>query len=454
MGALIGSMAWLIHAPMIATAGRLGATLAWLLAGVLSIPLALILMELSSMFPSAGGPYFYKFYALKRLIKGYGDLLGFLTGWLFWIALTVGLAMMSIGLINLLTSTLSAHFPLMTHWLFGPIVVVSLFIGTTLLNLHPSKTSAKVTIAFFLLKIIMVIAFVAVVLISGRWSIQEALRPENFLGNPNLFQNVGSVLMLALTGFTFLEITGCTSAETYEAKKSVPKAMMLTLLTGALVFAALSFCSAGIPDLITRREGKTVFIGSTSTEATCPGIIIHLAGTGAGLIFFCGVIASIIGGAFGALLALARVGYSMSASGLFPAQFLKTSKEGVPIYALWFQCFCVIVIALSTLLFSNLGCFSNAYVFLGETFGFMYSLIGILYAVCFISLRYTDPEKERPFSVGGLKTAWVISFITMLIWGYAAFGSVQTIHQISGLLIMLSGIPVFYFYKAGSKRFL
>ncbi len=34
VGALIGSMAWLVHAPMIATAGCAGATLAWLLSGV------------------------------------------------------------------------------------------------------------------------------------------------------------------------------------------------------------------------------------------------------------------------------------------------------------------------------------------------------------------------------------------------------------------------------------
>jgi amino acid transporter len=49
------------------------------------------------MFPQAGGPYVYKFYALKRLVPGSGEMLGFLTGWLFWIAIIVGLACMANG---------------------------------------------------------------------------------------------------------------------------------------------------------------------------------------------------------------------------------------------------------------------------------------------------------------------------------------------------------------------
>ncbi len=447
VGALIGSMAWLIHAPMIATAGNLGATLAWLIAGVLSIPLALILMELSSMFPTAGGPYFYKYYALKRLIPGYGDLLGFLTGWLFWIALTVGLAMMSIGLVNLLVRTLSPGCPLVQHWLFGPFVIVTLFLSTAVLNLHPARTSSKVSIGFCLLKIFMAAGFVLLVISSSKWSMHEALKIVNPGGSSNLHESIASVLMLALTGFTFLEITGCTSAETYNAEKAVPKAMMLTLLTGAIVFGTISFCSAGIIPLACDNKLKTMVISGTALEATCPGIVTYVAGTSVGELFFGCVIASIVGGTFGALLALARVGYSMSASGLFPLQFANTNRDGVPVYALWFQCFCVIIIALSTLFLSRLGWFPNAYVFLGETFGFMYSLIGVLYAICFLSLRYTDPKRERPFQVGSMKAAWSVSIITIIIWSYAAIGCVQPIHQLTGLFIMFSGVPVYYFYK-------
>ncbi len=61
VGSIIGSMAWLMHGPMLARAGTLPCILAWTIAAIATIPLAMILMELSSMFPDAGGPYVYKY---------------------------------------------------------------------------------------------------------------------------------------------------------------------------------------------------------------------------------------------------------------------------------------------------------------------------------------------------------------------------------------------------------
>ncbi len=119
VGSVIGSMAWLMHGPMLARSGPLACMAAWVIAGVLVLPMTLILMELSSMFPSAGGPYVYKYYALKRLIPGTGELLGFLTGWLFWVSLIVGLACMANGLANLVATvfwgSVSAS-PLWSGW--------------------------------------------------------------------------------------------------------------------------------------------------------------------------------------------------------------------------------------------------------------------------------------------------------------------------------------------------
>src|SRR5437870_5230213 len=60
VGANIGSMAFLFHGAMIAQSGPLAAITAWVLAALMSLPLAFVLAELSSMFPSAGGPYVYK----------------------------------------------------------------------------------------------------------------------------------------------------------------------------------------------------------------------------------------------------------------------------------------------------------------------------------------------------------------------------------------------------------
>lgn len=163
VGSIIGSMAWLIHGPMLARAGALAAIVAWLIAGIMSLPLALILMELSSMFPQAGGPYVYKFYALKRLIPGSGEMLGFLTGWLFWIAIIVGLACMANGLANLLAAALfiEGQIPI---W-FAPLVIITLSVVTTVLNLQTVRTAASINIVFTLMKVAMAVFFCLLVLL-------------------------------------------------------------------------------------------------------------------------------------------------------------------------------------------------------------------------------------------------------------------------------------------------
>ncbi|MBZ0186656.1 MAG: amino acid permease, partial [Candidatus Obscuribacterales bacterium] len=156
VGAIIGSMAWLMHGPMLARAGTPACITAWLIAAIATLPLALILMELSSMFPQAGGPYLYKYYALKRLIPKEGELLGFLTGWLFWVSIMTGLACMSNGLSNLVGSIAyggSAKAPI---W-FGPLVIVSLFGITTLCNLVRVGRAALINNIFTLMKFAMAI---------------------------------------------------------------------------------------------------------------------------------------------------------------------------------------------------------------------------------------------------------------------------------------------------------
>src|SRR5689334_23514369 len=90
VGANIGSMAFLFHSSLIAIGGPLASVIAWILAALVAVPLAFVLAELSSMFPTAGGPYVYKYFALKKLIPGMGELLGFLTGWIFWVSLVCG----------------------------------------------------------------------------------------------------------------------------------------------------------------------------------------------------------------------------------------------------------------------------------------------------------------------------------------------------------------------------
>ncbi len=453
IGSIIGSMAWLIHAPMLARSGAVGSMAAWAIAGVLVIPLALILMELSSMFPSAGGPYLYKYYALKRLMPKMGELLGFLTGWLFWAALIVGLACMANGLVNLLTTSVwgsSGNSPI---W-FGSAVIFALFGATTFLNCLSVERVSKIANLFTIMKIGMVVTFVGLVFSTKHWSISNALQFNHTVGGANIFQSVSSVLMLALAGFAFLECTACTSSETVNPQKSVPRAVLLTLFSVTFIYLIMCFAVSISSPFSLSVDGTSLVVAGTSIQANCPALAGYLGGSGWGIGFTACVIASIVGCSFSALMALARVGYSMAETKLFPHQFAHLHPvTKVPVYALAFQFWCVCIIGCAANLLSRSGAFVDAYTFLGETFGFMYAFVAMLYGFCAVSLRYTDPELPRLFRIGthGNWLVWLMAAVTAGIWGYAAFGCVNWTHQVAGSLILLLGVPIFFYYRRANR---
>ena len=453
VGSIIGSMAWLMHGPMLARSGPAACVAAWLLAGALSLPLTLILMELSSMFPSAGGPYVYKYHALKRLVPGSGELLGFLTGWLFWASLIVGLACMANGLTNLLSSCIWGTASASPIW-FGPVVILTLFGSTTLLNFLPVGRASKASIIFTIMKLAMAACFAVLVFSSKQCSIEHVFVFSNPSGGTNFLGNVSSVIMLAMAGFSFLEISGCVSSETVNASKSVPRAVFLTLLSITVIYVSMCFCVSMCSPYVLSADKSTLLVPGTMVQATCPAIVGYLAGPVWGQIFTGCVVASIVGCGFTALMGAARVSLSMAETKLFPKQFAALDPvTRVPTYSLQFQ-FCLLsIIAVGANLVSRTGLFPDAYAFLGDTFGFMYAFVASLYGFCLVSLRYTDPDLPRPFRIGrnGNAIAWTMALITVAIWGYAALICVHWLEQLTGILVLVSGIPIYLYCKRQSN---
>lgn len=452
-GSIIGSMAWLIHGPMLARAGALAAIVAWLIAGIMSLPLALILMELSSMFPQAGGPYVYKFYALKRLIPGSGEMLGFLTGWLFWIAIIVGLACMANGLANLLAAALfiKGQTPI---W-FAPLVIITLSVVTTVLNLQTVRTAASINIVFTLMKVAMAVFFCLLVLLHPGASLANLVNcpvdplPGQFWGK------VASIFMLAMAGFSFMEMTGCMSAETRDASKSVPRAVFLTLLTVTAIYLVICISIASVAPLTLSADKTTLVMVGSTVQANCPALAGAIAGPIGGNLFTAAVVASIVGCGFTALLGISRVSYSMAKTKLFPRQFAQLCPStGVPKHALWFQFWCMTIIALAASLLSHTSLFPDAYTFLAEVFGFMYAFVAMLYGICVVSLRYSDPAMERPSRIGrqGNLLVWLVASLTVAVWGYAAFFCVNWVHQAAGLAVLLAGLPIYFYYKHANSE--
>lgn len=450
VGAIIGSYAWLVHGPMIAKAGPMAATSAWVIAAVLTLPSAFILAELSSMFPTAGGPYVFKYYAFKRLSASTGELIGFLTGWLFYVCVICGLSCMGIGFSNLVSTCLFGSPQQAPVWL-STILIVSLFLSCTLINMTSVNKASAINTWATMLKFGMAIAFGALVFFSPHASISNVFNSMSLTGSStNFWANLSSVFLLALSGYSGIEITSCAASETKDARKSVPRAIILTLLATSLIYVGMSVAVSAASPYVLSAEGSTAVVAGTGTVATVPSLTGYLGGTAWGNLMSACVVASIVGCGVSCLLSLARVGYSMAATGLFPRKFAQLHPETKsPRYALWFQFWGFILIACGTDFLTKVGLCPNAYVFMGEVFGYLYAFLAILYAFCLMSLRFTDPDMPRPFRIGakGNSLAWVMTICSAAIYGFAAFACCSWQQQVTSLILLVAGVPIYFHYR-------
>lgn len=443
VGTMIGSMVWLIYQPMLARAGALPTVTAWTLGAVITLPLAFVLAELASMFPAAGGPYVYKYVALKRLFPSIGELLGFSTGWLYWVALIAGIAAMTNGFATLVTSSIWPQAGTAPPW-FGMASIVSLLLFSTLLNLRNVREISRLNSFFTVLKLLLAIAFVALIIFSGQSNFQNLVSSDSTSTVSGFTDNVMKVLVLSITAFGGIELVACASSETERADKSVPRSIILTLALIAVIYIGIcvAICSLVPPDH---------FAGATRAfDATCPSVARFIGGPVWGTIFTAGVVGSIITCTVNVLLALARISYSMAETKLFPAQFATLdNKNAIPKDALWFQFWSIGILSVLVNIVATVIPSFDPYTFLGEVFGFLYSFLAMLFGVCLVSLRYTDSERPRSFRIGrsGNALAWTVSIITITVYGFIAFGCAQTAHQIASLILMLCGLPIYWLYR-------
>jgi amino acid transporter len=452
VGSIIGSMAWLIHGYMLARGGALASMIAWVLAGLMTLPLVAILSELSSMFPTAGGPYVYKFIALKRLLPAHGELVGFLAGWLYWIAMITGIACMANGLSDLISAAMFGGSQSAPHW-FGPSVILTLFIGITWVNQITIKNASKVINAFSMMKIAMAVLFCWLVFSqpSAVPNFAAAISSESLTTFPS---HLSAVLMLAVVGLSGMEVVGCTASETVDARRNVPRAILFTLCTVVLIYFGVAAAMSAASPYVLSTDASTVVIPHTDIQATCPQIAGFLGGPIAGALMTLAVILSVVASTFNALLAMARVGYSMAESGLFPAPLAVLHNEtGVPANALWFQCWFLTAISLLGLIASKSELCPNAFAFLGEVFGFLYGFLAVFYAVALISLRYTDPNLPRPFRIGksGNELAWTVAAAAVVLYSYVALACTTALQQLVGVALLALGIPIYLYFRRDKK---
>jgi basic amino acid/polyamine antiporter, APA family len=456
VGSMIGSGIFIVSAETARQVGAPGWMLVcWLLAGVLTIMSALCYSELAAMFPHAGGQYVF-------LREGYGRLAAFLYGWTLFTVIQSG-TIAAVGVA--FAKFLGVFVPWVQDgnvllalgaWRFTSLqlVAVLLIALLTLVNCRGIHAAKFIQTTFTLSKVGAVLALIVIGIFAFDKFYGLQVNGANFwmaqtlTGVPISGWQLLPVLGLAMVGALFAcdawnNVTFA-SEEVKDAESTLPRSLamgtalvvLLYLLANCVYLLILPF--HGDPHGTTILQRGIQFAAEDRVGTAVAQILFGPAGLG---IMAFAIMISTFGCLNGLILSGPRAYYAMARDGLFfkgAGQLHKTAN--VPVFGLILQ-------GLWSAMLATSGSYSN----LLEYVVFAALLFYVLTVGAVFILRRKQKDLLRPYKVPGypvMPALYIVCAVTIML------GQIFLHPQYagSGLLIILSGLPAYWFWQSKSKR--
>jgi APA family basic amino acid/polyamine antiporter len=478
-GSMIGSGIFIVSADITRQLGSSGWLLmAWIVTGLLTVTAALSYGELAAMFPHAGGQYVY-------LREAYSPLWGFLYGWTMFLVIQSGtIAAVAVGFARYLGVLFPGISP--TAWIISPInlstnyaislstqqlVGILSLVLLTYLNTRGLKLGKIIQNIFTSAKTLSLVALIFLGIFIGRnaeaisanfssmWTPVGAneIRPD-FSFVPSLTAAAGGLGLLvafcvAQVGSLFSadawnNIT-FTAAEVKEPRKNIP----LSLVMGTGLVITL-YVLANVAYLCTLPMHAIQTAPDDRVATAALGVIFGPAGA---LIMAVAIVISTFGCNNGLILAGARVSYAMGKDGLFFKSTAKLNRFHVPAVGLVLQCIwsSLLVLPRTRLrdasgapILDSVGnaTYGNLYSNLLDYVVFSVLIFYVLTIAGIFILRRTQPHAERPYRAFGypvIPILYIVAATTIMV--VLILYKTQTTWP--GLVIVLTGIPVYFLWK-------
>lgn len=465
-GCMIGSGIFLVTPSMARQLGSSGwVLLSWVAAGVLTLLAALSYGELASMMPHAGGQYVY-------LRESYSPLVGFLFGWTLFLVIQTGtVAAVAVGFARYLGTLWPAVSE--TRYLVSPIhigqhyaislssaqlVAIIIILSLTWLHTRGLKYGKLVQNIFTVAKIASLVGLIAVgIFIGANWTTLHI----NFsaMWTPRGFTPISSGVSAA-TGYGLfvafcVSLVGSlfaadawnnitfTAGEVKNPKRNIP--LSLTLGTGLVIslylLANLAYFFT-LP-LSAIQAAPSDRVATTMLHVIFPGVGVALMALA--------IMISTFGCMNGMLMAGARAYYAMAKDGLFFKTAGDLNPSAVPGVALMVQGIWAALLVLPLTYDPTTQKYGNLY---SNLLNYVISAELIFYILTIASvflLRRRQPGTERPYRTWGYP---VTPFLYIV--GAAAIFLVLLFYQTSitlpGLVIIATGVPVYFWMRRGGKN--
>jgi len=446
-GSMIGSGIFIVAADITRNVGSAGWLIAvWLITGLMTLIAAVSYGELSAMFPKAGGQYVY-------LKEAYNPLVGFLYGWSFFAVIQTG----TIAAVGVAFSKFTAYlWPQVSEDLIlltvgsvkisaAQVLAIAIIILLTYINTKGVKGGKMIQTSFTLTKLVSLFGLIIFGFIvmkpeiwtsnwENAWSMQK-LSPDGSFQSLTIAAALGAVAA-AMVGSIFSSdawnnVTFI-AGEVRNPKRNIGLSLFLGTMIVTIVYVLANLVYLAVLPLeeIAYAEKDRVAVAASS-------VIFGNVGT---VIIALMIMVSTFGCNNGLILAGARVYHTMANDGLFFKKTASLNKHAVPEFGLWLQC-----------LVASALCLSGKYGDLLDMISFVVVIFYVLTILGIYILRVKRPDAERPYKAFGypfLPALYIImgiSFCILLIIYKPNF-------TWPGLIIVLTGVPIYYMWKALDKN--
>jgi len=224
--------------------------------------IALCFAEVGSRFTGTGGPYLYA-------REAFGPTAAFFVGWLMWLTRLAGFA----TLVQVFIAYLGYFLPAVQSGVPRSVVIVSLVIVLTAINLVGVKHSARTSDLFTVSKLIPLLLFV----VAGLFFIDTNRFDFGAAPSVGSFTSAVFVLVYVFSGFEAVLIN---SGEFRNPQRVIPFALLVALSAAVVLFLMIQVVCIGVlPNLATSErplaDASQVFLGRVGPTIISIGAFIQ-----------------------------------------------------------------------------------------------------------------------------------------------------------------------------------
>lgn len=418
---MVGSGVFSLPQNMAAVANGQALLIAWLITGVGILFLAFALLFLTRQRPDLdGGIYNYA-------REGFGELIGFCSAWGYWLCTTIGI----VGYVVIAFSGVGLFTDSPEHVYFGEGNTLYALIGSSIfvwivhwLVSQGIKEAALVNLIATIAKIVPLVIFIACSFVAFKLDLFK-LNFIDFTLQVPVWEQVRNLMLITLWVFTGIEGAVVLSSRA-KNRSDIGRATVLGVLLALSFYVMVTVLAYGVTG---RAEIANMHNPSMAT------ILEQLIGLPGTIIITLGLIISVSSSYLSWTLFATEIPFLAAKNKAFPAVFLKTNTNGVPIASLWLTSIVVQVSLIAVCFFDK-----------NYTQLLLISSVMILLPYFLVSAFYLKESVRNKRS----KHVWIAS-VAVIYAAWLLYAAGVSLLLLSGCLYLL-GLLIFFYSRLSHKK--